>query len=73
MILRGIWYILCQTKEKSLERKIKAVWEREFKLKSNSYRPSDKKEGAVNDEEWRDELGMISVSIPEGTRFGKVS
>lgn len=64
-------YTLSNKGEKALKGKIKAVWEREFKLKSNSYRPSDKKEGAVNDEEWRDELGMISVSIPEGTRFWK--
>lgn len=64
-------YTLSNKGEKALKGKIKAVWEREFKLKSNSYRPSDKKEGAVNDEEWRDELGMISVNIPEGTRFWK--
>lgn len=64
-------YTLSNKGQKALKGEIKAVWEREFKLKSNSYRPSDKKEGAVNDEEWRDELGMISVDIPAGTRFWK--
>lgn len=64
-------YTLSNRGEKALKGEIKAVWEREFKLKSNSYRPSIKKEGAVNDEEWRDELGMISVDIPAGVRFWK--
>lgn len=65
----GIHFI--QPGKKALKGEIKAVWEREFKLKSNSYRPSIKKEGAVNDEEWRDELGMVSVDIPAGVRFWK--
>lgn len=57
--------------EKALRGEIKAVWEREFKLKSNSYRPSDKKEGAINDDQWRDEVGRVSVNVPVGTRFWK--
>ena len=44
---------------------------RELKLKSNSYSPSTKKKGAVNDEEWKDEIGKDSVDIPTGTRFWK--
>ena len=35
MMIRGIWYILYPTGEKkALRGEIKAVWEREFKLKS---------------------------------------
>ena len=52
---------------------IKVVWEREFKLESNSYRPSDKadKNDSLNDEEWRDELGSCTVDIAAGVRFWK--
>lgn len=64
-------YTLSNKGEKALRGQIKAVWEREFKLKSNSYRPSDKRKGAVNDNEWRDEIGKVSVDIPAGTRFWK--
>ena len=64
-------YTLSNRGEKALRGEIKAVWEREFKLKSNSYSPSTKKKGAVNDEEWKDEIGKDSVDIPTGTRFWK--
>lgn len=64
-------YTLSNRGEKALRGEIKAVWEREFKLKSNSYRPSHRKKGAINDEEWRDEIGKVSVDIPAGTRFWK--
>ena len=64
-------YTLSNKGEKALRGEIKAVWEREFKLKSNSYRPSNKKEGAINDDEWRDEIGSVSVNVPVGTRFWK--
>ena len=52
---------------------IKVVWEREFKLESNSYRPSAKadKNDSLNDEEWRDELGSYTVDIAAGVRFWK--
>lgn len=45
----------------------------EFKLESNSYRPSAKadKNDSLNDEEWRDELGSCTVDIAAGVRFGK--
>ena len=41
----------------ALKGEIKAVWEREFKLKSNSYRPSTRKQNTTNDVEWADEIG----------------
>lgn len=64
-------YTLSNKGEKALRGEIKAVWEREFKLKSNSYRPSTQKEGAINDDQWRDEIGTVSVNVPVGTRFWK--
>lgn len=64
-------YTLSNKGEKALRGEIKAVWEREFKLKSNSYRPSTQKEGAINDDQWRDEIGSVSVNVPAGTRFWK--
>ena len=64
-------YTLSNKGERALKGEIKAVWEREFKLKSNSYRPSSKRTGAVNDDEWRDEIGAVSVDIPAGARFWK--
>lgn len=67
----GVVYILSNKGRKALRGKIKAVWERQFKLKSNSYRPSSKKEGSTNDNEWKDEIGMMEVSIPAGVRFWK--
>lgn len=55
----------------TLKGEIKAVWEREFKQKSNSYRPSHRKAGAVNDTEYADEIGRISVDIAAGSHFWK--
>lgn len=40
-------YTLSNKGEKALRGEIKAVWEREFKLKSNSYRPSTQKKGLL--------------------------
>ena len=42
-MMRGIWFIFSRRGEKALRGEIKAVWEREFKLKSNSYSPSTKR------------------------------
>ncbi|MCM0298271.1 fimbrillin family protein [Bacteroides fragilis] len=67
----NVVFTLSNKGEKALRGKIKAVWEREFKLKSNSYRPSTKKKEAINDNEWNDEIGIVSVDIPTGTRFWK--
>ena len=57
--------------KQALKGKIKAVWEREFKLKSNSYRPSTKYKNAENDNEWFDELGTVDIDIAAGIRFWK--
>lgn len=67
----NVVFTLSNKGEKALRGKIKAVWEREFKLKSNSYRPSTKKKEAINDNEWKDEIGVVSVDVPTGTRFWK--
>lgn len=64
-------YVLSNKGEKALRGEIKAVWEREFKMNSNSYRPSIKRKGAVNDDEWRDEIGTVAVDVPAGIRFWK--
>lgn len=64
-------YTISNKNKYALRGTIKAVWEREFKLKSNSYRPSTRKKGAVNDNEWFDELGRIDIDIPAGIRFWK--
>lgn len=65
-------YTLSNKGEKALRGEIKAVWEREFKLKSNSYRPSARDKQVANaDSEWADEIGKISINIPIGIRFWK--
>lgn len=69
----NIVYTLSNKSRKAMKGTIKVVWEREFKLESNSYRPSDKadKNDSLNDEEWRDELGSCTVDIAAGVRFWK--
>lgn len=39
----NIVYTLSNKSRKAMKGTIKVVWEREFKLESNSYRPSDKR------------------------------
>lgn len=65
----GLVYTLSNKSEVALKGEIKAVWEREFKMKSNSWRPSSQKVGAVNDGQWADEIGRVSVDIAPGVRF----
>lgn len=67
----NIVYTLSNKSRKAMKGTIKVVWEREFKLESNSYRPSDKKENKIDDYEWRDELGSCTVDIAAGVRFWK--
>lgn len=67
----NIVFTLSNKGEKALKGKIKAVWEREFKLASNSYRPSIQKKEAVNDNEWNDEIGRVDINIQPGVRFWK--
>ncbi len=67
----NIVYTLSNKSRKAMKGTVKVVWEREFKLESNSYRPSDKKENKIDDYEWRDELGSCTVDIAAGVRFWK--
>lgn len=64
-------YTISNKNKQPLKGTVKAVWERQFKLKSNSYRPSSKRKGAVNDNEWFDELGTVDIDIASGIRFWK--
>lgn len=64
-------YTLSNKGKGALKGEIKAVWEREFALKSNSYRPSTQKAGATNDYQWADEIGRVSVDIQPGVRYWK--
>ena len=67
----NVVYTLSNKGKKALKGEIKAVWEREFKLKSNSYRPSTQKQNVINDNEWADEIGRVSVNIQPGIRYWK--
>lgn len=65
-------YTISNKGEGALRGEIQARWEREFKLKSNSYRPSDRyTKGTKNDTEWNEVIGTISIEIPNGTRYWK--
>lgn len=67
----NVVYTLSNKGKGALKGEIKAVWEREFALKSNSYRPSTQKAGATNDYQWADEIGRVSVDIQPGVRYWK--
>lgn len=67
----NVVYTLSNKGKKALKGEIKAVWEREFKLKSNSYRPSTQKQNTTNDVQWADEIGRVSVDIQPGIRYWK--
>lgn len=67
----NIAYTISDKRKKALKGEIMVVWEREFKLKSNSYRPSSKRENTLDDYEWHDELGTCQIDIKEGVRFWK--
>lgn len=56
---------------KAIKGEIKAVWEREFKNGSNSYRPGNKDKKGTNDNEWFEEIGRTTVSVPAGVKFWK--
>lgn len=64
-------YTLSNKGKGALKGEIKAVWEREFKPKSNSYRLGTRREGAVNNTEWFDEIGTVKVDIQPGIRYWK--
>ncbi|WP_278614167.1 hypothetical protein [Phocaeicola plebeius] len=67
----NVVYTLSNKGKKALKGEIKAVWEREFKLKSNSYRPGTQKQNTTNDVQWADEIGRVSVDIQPGIRYWK--
>lgn len=67
----NVVYTISNKGKGALKGEIKAVWEREFKLKSNSYRPSTRKQNTTDDVEWADEIGRVSVSIQPGIRYWK--
>lgn len=67
----NVVYTISNKGKGALKGEIKAVWEREFKLKSNSYRPSTRKQNTTNDVEWADEIGRVSVTIQPGIRYWK--
>lgn len=67
----NVVYTLSNKEKKALKGEIKAVWEREFKLKSNSYRPSSQMQNTTNDIQWADEIGRVSVDIQPGIRYWK--
>lgn len=65
-------YTISNKGEGALRGEIQARWEREFKLKSNSYRPSDRyTKGTKNDTEWNEVIGTTFIEIPNGTRYWK--
>lgn len=67
----NVVYTLSNKGKKALKGEVKAVWEREFKLKSNSFRPSTQKLNTTNDVQWADEIGRVSVDIQPGIRYWK--
>lgn len=67
----NVVYTISNKGKGALKGEIKAVWEREFKLKSNSYRPSTRKQNTTDDVEWADEIGRVSVSMQPGIRYWK--
>ena len=67
----NVVYTLSNKGKAALKGEIKAVWEREFKPKSNSYRLGTRREDAVNDNQWCDEIGTVKVDIQPGIRYWK--
>lgn len=67
----NITYVLSNRGRIPLKGEIKAIWERTFDYTGHCYRPSSKRMGTVNDDEWRDELGKITIDLPATVRFWK--
>lgn len=57
--------------KKAIKGEIKAVWERELKDGSNSYRYGHTDKKATNESNWTDEIGRTTISIPAGVKFWK--
>ena len=65
----NITYILSNRGSLPLKGEIKAVWERTFNYAGHCYRPSSKKANTINDNEWQDEIGRVSIDIQSNVRF----
>ena len=65
----NITYILSNRGNIALKGEIKAVWERTFDYTGHCYRPSSRRTNTVNDYEWQDEIGRVSIDIQSNIRF----
>lgn len=65
----NVTYTLSNRGRTPLKGEIKAVWERTFDYTGHCYRPSSKRKNTVNDYEWRDELGHVSIDLTADIRF----
>lgn len=69
----NITYVLSNRGKIPLKGEIKAVWERTFDYTGHCYRPSSKRTNTVNDDEWQDEIGRMSIDLQPTIRFWKGS
>lgn len=69
----NITYVLSNRGKIPLKGEIKAVWERTFDYTGHCYRPSSKRTNTVNDNEWQDEIGRMSIDLQPTIRFWKGS
>ena len=67
----AITYILSNRLDIAIKGEIKAVWERTFEYKGNSFRPCQKRSDTVNDDQWQDEIGRVRVDLTSDIRFWK--
>lgn len=65
----NITYILSNRGTIPLKGEIKAVWERTFDYTGHCYRPSSKQTNTINDDEWQDEIGRVSIDLQPNVRF----
>lgn len=65
----NITYILSNRGNIALKGEIKAVWERTFDYTGHCYRPSSRRANTINDNEWQDEIGRVSIDIQSNIRF----
>ena len=67
----SITYILSNRSDIAMAGEIKAVWERTFEYKGNTFRPCQKRSDTVNDDQWQDEIGRVRVDLTSDIRFWK--
>ncbi|MBP1616034.1 MAG: hypothetical protein H6Q13_3482 [Bacteroidetes bacterium] len=67
----SITYILSNRSDIAIKGEIKAVWERTFEYKGNTFRPCQKRSDTVNDDQWQDEIGRVRVDLTSDIRFWK--